>query len=481
MYLDIPQRTESEHNEKMFFITDEYGVIQFISPNCVSLLAFELDDILFKLHYLDLLKANYKQLIKNEVLETQKKGLKATKYLAVELNKSNNGKSFKLKLNVLSDKQGRFKGLLAELKQTVLGVVHSAIEKEYKQLLDNIPLGIYRTKHSGEIVYVNQSFLDIFHYQSSENIKNNNNLFVDKHYRGSVINEWIEKGEYCAEFKAYTKEGNVIYVKDEGKVIKDKEGNVIYFDGIIENISKQKEAEEKLQELNLSKDKFLSIISHDLKVPFGQFISATELILDKAGEFDIAQIEKIVRLLNEQAVKSYKLLENLLEWSRNQKGLIDFNPQPVGLDVLVNDVVEDLQQLADNKSITISPKIKSGHFIYADNYMLSTIIRNLVSNAIKFTNINGQITISSRYIFGEDAFGDKQLEISVADTGVGIRKEDIAKLFRIDTAFSSKGTEKESGTGLGLILCKDFVEKHGGRIWVESEAGKGSIFKFRIP
>lgn len=476
MYLEIPQKTESEHNENIFFITDKHGLIQFISVSCANVLAVEPNTIVFKRYYLDLFELSSKEKIEQKIFDLQKRNKTEVGYFSVKLKTKNNTDGIKLKISLLNNEQGKFKGFLVELK---LGAKRSYTEQEYRKLLDNIPLGIYRTRVDGKIVYVNQSFLDIFHYKSSEEIINNN-LFVDKHYRDSVINKWIQKGDYSAEFNAYTKEGDVICVKDEGKVIKDKEGNAVYFDGILENISKQKEAEVKLQELNISKDKFLSIISHDLKVPFGQFISATELILEKIDEFDIEQIEKLIRLLNDQAVKSYKLLENLLEWSRNQKGLIEFNPQPVSMHTLTSEAIEGLKQLAESKAIVINSSIKQGQFIYADNYMLSTVIRNLISNAIKFTDKNGQINISSRYVFVEDVLGDKQLEVSVADTGVGIRKEDIAKLFRIDTAFSSKGTEKESGTGLGLILCKDFVEKHGGRIWVESELGKGSTFKFTI-
>lgn len=479
MYLDPAHIEEHKGNEPVLIISDKEGIIQFVSPNCMDIIGFDPDNICFKQHYLDLFSARSKEVIEHNVGEAKKRNKKETGYFSVKLNHNAIASEIELNINLLSDKQAFFKGILAEIKVRNL---HSGSEGAYKKLLDNIPLGIYRTTIDGELVYVNQSLLDLFHYKNNKELgKKNKRIFVDKNYRASKINEWIEKGSYSTEFKAYTKEGEIICVKDEGKAFKDKNGAVIYFDGVLEDICKQKESEAKMEELNLSKDKFLSIISHDLKAPFGQFINATELILEKIDEFDIEQIEKLVRLLNEQAVKSYKLLENLLEWSRNQKGLIEFNPQPVSLYSLVNEVIDNLGQLAMDKSIVINSSIKKGLFIYADNYMLSTIMRNLISNAIKFTDIKGQINISSRYVLAKDDFGNKLLEISVSDTGVGIRKEDIAKLFRIDTAFSSKGTKKESGTGLGLILCKDFVEKHGGKIWVESEENKGSTFKFTLP
>ena len=479
MYLDIEQKSEFKNNNHLNIITDRKGIIQFISPNCLGLIGIEPNSIVFEQHYLNLFIKDNKEAIENKIGEIQKNNKKSTGYFSVQLINGKKNSQVELNINILNDKQEVFKGFLLEVRT---GGTHSNIEKEYKQLLDNIPLGIYRTKVNGEIVFINQSFFDIFQFTDVNDIGiKNNHLFVDENYRESHIKDWIKQEKYRAEFKAYTKSGEIICLKDEGKVVRDDQGNVIYFDGILENICEQKAAEEKLQELNLSKDKFLSIISHDLKVPFGQFISATDLILEKINEFDIEQIEKLVRLLNDQAIKSHKLLENLLEWSRSQKGLIEFNPQPVNLNALVNNVIGDLSQLAENKNIAINYKINKGLFIYADHYMLSTIIRNLISNAIKFTKNNGQINISAKYKFAQDQFGDKYLEVSVEDDGIGIRDEDIVKLFRIDTAFSSKGTQKESGTGLGLILCKDFVEKHGGKIWVESEIEKGSTFKFTLP
>jgi len=485
MYIDIP-KIEHYDNEKLFFITDNDGIIQFIPFDNKYISNFSPDNIVYKLHYLDLFLSEYKKEIESRVFETIKKNEKKTGQIEVKLNKQSTNNDLFLNINLLYNKSGKLKGFFGEINSKNEKKEKewlAEIEKKYRQLIDNIPLGIYRTTIEGEIVFVNKGFLDIFHYENAQEIKKMNikEFFVDEYYRSASIDNWVSKEQYTIEFQAYTKDRGIIWIKDEGRAIKDRNGKIVYLDGILEDISLKKTAENKLKELNISKDKFLSIISHDLKTPFGQFISATELILDRIGEYDISQIEKLIRLLNEQAEQSYKLLENLLEWSRSQKGLIKFNPKPLCLGTLTNEIIDSLKQMAANKSILVTSTIKKGLFIYADKYMLSTILRNLISNAMKFTHEHGKVTLTSKYFMQKQSPGDKLLEISITDTGVGIREEEISKLFRIDTAFSTKGTSKESGTGLGLILCKEFVEKHGGQIWVESEVGKGSVFKFTLP
>lgn len=483
MYLDIPNIEQYQVNEKLFFITDNDGIIQFIPIDCKWISDFPHDNIVYKSHYLDLFLSEYKKEIENRVLETLKKKGKKTGQFFVKLDKQNTENDLFLNVNILYNEVGKLKGFFGEIdvKNEKKGMEWLAdVEKKYRQLIDNIPLGIYRTTVDGEIVFANKGFLDILQYESTQEM-NLNELYVDEYFRSKLISDCADKEHYIVESQVYTKNKGIIWIKDEGRAIKDEKGKLIYLDGILEDISLKKVAEEKLKELNISKDKFLSIISHDLKTPFGQFISATELILDKIGEYDISQIENLIRLLNEQAQQSYKLLENLLEWSRSQKGLIKFEPGPICIGALTDEVIDSLKQIANNKSIMVTSKIKKGLFIYADKYMLSTILRNLISNAIKFTYEHGMVTITTKYLMPKQLIDDKQLEVSIADTGVGIRDEEIPKLFRIDTAYSTKGTGKESGTGLGLILCKEFVEKHGGQIWVESEPGKGSTFKFTLP
>lgn len=235
-----------------------------------------------------------------------------------------------------------------------------------------------------------------------------------------------------------------------------------------------KESEALLRELNATKDKFFSIIAHDLKSPFNNIVGFSDLLLTQIQEKDFEGIEKYAGIINTSAQRVMDLLMNLLEWSRSQTGRMEFNPEYIEIYELVNSVVELLEETARQKSIRILKNLPRKTVAFADFSMISTILRNLISNAIKFTNPGGLIEISVQP-------SDNELMVCVADNGVGIKKEIIRKLFRIEESLSTAGTRNERGTGLGLILCKEFIEKHGGRIWAESEPGKGSKFFFSIP
>jgi signal transduction histidine kinase len=230
---------------------------------------------------------------------------------------------------------------------------------------------------------------------------------------------------------------------------------------------------EELQELNASKDKFFSIIAHDLKTPFNSILGFSEILKDEARNLDIETIEQYAGIINSTSKNTFRLLENLLDWARIQQSQILFRPVPVILNKLVGEVVEMLVENANSKLITIINHIPENLIIMADEDMLKTILRNLLSNALKFTSVNGKVEIKS-------ASAVHSIEISVEDNGAGIKQEDIGKIFKIGAGFSKRGTGNEKGTGLGLMLCKEFVEKHGGKIWVKSEEGKGSTFTFSI-
>ena len=234
-----------------------------------------------------------------------------------------------------------------------------------------------------------------------------------------------------------------------------------------------KENEERLQELNATKDKFFSIIAHDLKSPFNSIIGLSNTLSQKMLNKDYAGIEEYAAIIQNSSWRAMDLLTNLVVWSRLQTGKMEFNPECFDISDVVTEVTELAKDSALQKSIKISGKIESFN-IYADRAMIGSILRNLISNAIKFTDKGGKIFISVKQV-------NKNLKIEVSDTGVGIPKDVIGKLFHIEESVTTLGTNKEEGTGLGLILCKDFVQKHCGKIWVESEQGKGSKFIFTIP
>ena len=230
----------------------------------------------------------------------------------------------------------------------------------------------------------------------------------------------------------------------------------------------------KLKELNQTKDKFFSIIAHDLKSPFQGLLGYSQIL--KTEYETITEEEKLffINGIGELSQSAFRLLENLLEWSRMQTGRIAFDPEVFLLNNELTATFFLLSQTASNKDIELQNNIDSDVSVYADKNMLATIIRNLISNSIKFTKQGGRITISSE-------LDNNNVKITVTDTGIGIKQEDLEKLFKLDKNFSTNGTNKEEGTGIGLLLCKEMVEKHGGKIWVESKMGEGSKFIFTIP
>ncbi len=234
------------------------------------------------------------------------------------------------------------------------------------------------------------------------------------------------------------------------------------------------ESEIKLRELNASKDKFFSIIAHDLKSPFNSVTSICNLLVEQIKNKNIEGIDKYANFVIKSSNKAMDLLQNLMEWSLSQTGRMEFNPEYFDVVSRINQIIQFYADIAGQKSITIKNILPHKASVFADKEMISTVLRNLISNAIKFTMPGGNIVISAT---------EKQNEIifSVSDDGVGISESSIEKLFRIDQTYSTTGTYKETGTGLGLILCKEFVEKHNGKIWVESEEKKGSIFYFTLP
>jgi len=230
----------------------------------------------------------------------------------------------------------------------------------------------------------------------------------------------------------------------------------------------------ELKELNATKDKFFGIIAHDLKNPLSSLIGASELLINYVNQLDKDNILNISMLLHGSAQQGYALLENLLEWSMTQTGKLEFLTQKLILNEVINDTISIFKTQATNKNVDLQCKINGILEAEIDKNLISSVLRNLLSNAIKFTPKNGKVFIHAHKV-------QDYIEVSVKDTGIGIPENIGNNIFRIDVKYTREGTEQEKGTGLGLLLCKEFVEKHGGKIWVESRLGEGSEFKFIIP
>lgn len=241
-----------------------------------------------------------------------------------------------------------------------------------------------------------------------------------------------------------------------------------------ENEQTLKKNEIMLKELNATKDKFFSIIAHDLKNPFTVLKTGSELLSMYLEKNDLEKSKAKAVMLSNASRHGYALLENLLAWAKSQTGGIKFEPRKINFKHSVANNIREVEDHAIEKNISIKNEIPDDLVIYADGNLLSVVFRNLITNAIKFTHNAGTIIITAKVENG-------LVEVAVIDTGIGIPKEHQYKLFRIDANFSRVGTANEASTSLGLILCKEFIEKHKGRIWVESEANKGSEFRFTLP
>jgi PAS domain S-box-containing protein len=356
-------------------------------------------------------------------------------------------------------------------------------EEKLRILFDTMPNGFYRSTPEGYYVDVNPAMVKMLGYDSKEELLKAyipTDIYVQPSERDEFQKQNIEFINKLEEYRLKTRDGRIIYIEDNARYIKDDQGEIIFHEGICRDITERKLAEEKLKaneailkNLNADKDRFISILAHDLKSPFSTILGFLELLTENIREYDIDKIETHIGIISRAAQNTFNLLEDILVWAKSQSGKIPYRPKKLNPADIFADVVLNMNLIADAKNISINHFIAEGLTVYADIDMLKTILRNLISNAIKFTNNGGKIDIRIEQ-------SGANITFSVSDNGVGIAPELVNKLFDITQTYTTKGTANESGTGLGLMLCKDFVEKHGGTLWVESEVGKGSKFIFSL-
>jgi signal transduction histidine kinase len=247
---------------------------------------------------------------------------------------------------------------------------------------------------------------------------------------------------------------------------------------LIKNETFLRNTNEELKKLNEMKDRFFSIVSHDLRSPFAGILTMTDIIKNHANTFSKEELISMLKSLNETAQQTYKFIEDLLEWSRSQMGRIQMNIVEEDLHTIVTGTILTLKQQAEIKNIEINSRIQSGTFAMFDKNMMATIVRNLISNAIKFTPKGGKITLKAEAIEKE---GKRFIRLAVSDTGVGMTEQQVANLFSLDKVQSTPGTEKEKGTGLGIMICRDFINKMNGELSVESKLNEGTTFFVDVP
>jgi PAS domain S-box-containing protein len=346
---------------------------------------------------------------------------------------------------------------------------------------------IFLTNTEGIITYVNVGFTSLYGYTADEVVGKLTPRIVKSGVLEKEVYEdfWTKlksKREVKGEILNKRKNGEIVFIDGTASPILDEQNTIIGFLGIQRDITERKQAElliqqqnQELQELISTNNKFFSIISHDLRSPFVSFLGMTEMLAKDLSDMSPDEIQEIVDDIKTSAINMFRLLENLLQWSMMQQGLIAYNPELVQLLPIVNESLTFVLELAKNKRIEITCDIPDGMEVFADGIILRSLIRNLLSNAVKFTHKGGKINFSAIIT------NDKNVVIAIRDSGIGMNRNIADNLFRVGAQTSRKGTDGEPSTGLGLLICKDFIEKHGGKIWVESEEGNGSSFYFTLP
>jgi len=359
-------------------------------------------------------------------------------------------------------------------------------EDRFRNLVENISDVFFIADGEGKLIYCSPNFFTQSNYLPQNVYGKSYFRFVAPIDRKRVIEFYAERRKNNVldakiDLRAILNDGSLLWIEQNTRFVRDNNNKVIQYRIVVRDISERKRAEEEIKEKNeqlskliAEKDKFFAIIAHDLKSPFQGLLGLSEVMAMEEGNFTKNELLAYGKDLHSSASNLFKLLENLLEWAQIQRGTIRFAPKINNLYSLVTENIEVIKQRAVQKEITIVNELQETETVFADHKMLDTIIRNLLSNAVKFTKRKGEVSIKTQHL------ENNWLEVSISDTGIGMSADYINKLFKADEKTGSKGTEGELSTGLGLLLCKEFVEKLGGQIWAESEEGKGSIFKFTI-
>jgi PAS domain S-box-containing protein len=355
-----------------------------------------------------------------------------------------------------------------------------------RSVIDNLPDRIYAKDSLSRFIICNEALVKRMGRESADEVlgKSDMQLLPSERAIGYMNDEQnvIKTGIPLLnkEEEVLFKNGQLRYSLSTKLPLRNSHGEIIGIVGIGKDITDRKLLEieaakknEQLQKIITERDKFFSIIAHDLKSPFNYFLGFTELISDQIDTMPHEKVREITTNMRKSAVNLYTLLENLLEWAKMQRGQIEFTPREFGLLDKIRESIDLISGPANKKEIIISLEVSENIVVTADNHMFDTIIRNLVSNAIKFSNHGGNIVISG-------ALSGSMVEISVSDNGIGMDEELVSNLFSRNDKARRKGTDDEPSTGLGLLLCKEFVEKHGGKIRVVSQEGKGSTFTFTL-
>jgi len=359
--------------------------------------------------------------------------------------------------------------------------------ERYFELFDLAPVGYITVNVRGLILETNLAAARMLGTTKNRLVKKPFSRFIYRKdqnvyyvHRKKLFKTRLLREALGCELRMVKTDDTAFWASLEATAIRDADGSIICR-VVINDIDKQKQDEERIVRMNArlqkavaERDKFFSIIAHDLRSPFIGFLTFIRMLTERIEKLSLNEIQRLANNMKHSAENLYNLLENLLEWSLVQRGSANYSPVPCCLENMVRGNFDLMQTVALQKNVEFRCSISGDLRVLADKSMLNMILRNLLSNAVKFSRKNGVVEISAKP-------GDCMLQISVADDGIGMDNEALEKLFALDRMSSRKGTAGEKGTGLGLLLCREYVRRHGGEIWVRSRPGKGTVFYFTLP
>jgi PAS domain S-box-containing protein len=461
------------------------GIVKMVNQSFSELFGISADEVVGKTIKETLSEINLSDLCKEVVV----KGTVVENVLC-ECNSPRKGKLV-LNLSLAGFELGEENILIVINDVTELKRAEDAIilEKERAQsYLDIAGVMLVVINADQNVSLINRKGSQILGYNESEVIgKNWFDSFIPPETKelvkttfSKLMNGKIDETKYF-ENEIVTKSGEKRFIAWHNTLLQDYNNRITGTLSSGEDITDRRNAELatqkymlELKELNAQKDRLFSIISHDLRSPFTGLLGYSEMLVDDFDEMERDEIKTHIAAIKEISENIFVHLSNLLEWSRLQRGKIKINPEKLTLNTIIKDIVELMMPNAGKKEISLITEVDENIFVNADQSMLNSILQNLISNAIKFTYEKGTIRIRAN-------IKNDFVEIIVADSGIGMTDEEINKVFKIDASYTTKGTAGEIGTGLGLVICKEMVEKQGGKINIESEKDKGSQFKFTLP
>lgn len=356
-------------------------------------------------------------------------------------------------------------------------------DKLYKSLFELSPVGVILEDSEGNILDVNDAICESSGYSKEEMVHMNVKQLAPAEHKELVkfnILKLLNGEVLFHEVENIRKDGTVNYMELREKKIVLPDGNtgiLVFANDVTTRRLAEESVKKYMQELetaNATRDKFFSIIAHDLKSPFNAILGFSKLLFDDYNNFNEEEKLTIIENIKLSSESTYKLLQNLLEWARMQTNQIVIKSEDLDISVIINDTIDLLKSQAEQKNIRIFSSVRFNTLIYADENIIKTVLRNLISNAIKFSHPGNKVKIFSEKV-------EDKIRISVQDFGVGLSDAEKENLFKLDSKYKRPGTQNERGTGIGLMLCKEFIERNGGFIEIESSTDSGSIFSIVAP